>query len=284
MTNGLTADELKIYHLSLDQKYDAVRAVMVYRRIMNNPRFDDAERAHQKRLQTGVTLPVDPDDKDMVAFVAKARGQGDRIEAVDHEAKSVVARWFDSEPGRKYRALAFLEGADDEIRSLYADALENISGFDVKPDELALIATTRPGEYWKLGGQTTLQVVIEHVSEPIGCDLDSFAHDDFGPCIETHERMLAGIAKCDGIGRDGKPNKLRRDYIAENFATVPFAIGNVIVLVKICRWCFGSFIGRNNIDSNRIGYVVPKTDGYGCVGAGPITQSEYLRDESAAQR
>jgi hypothetical protein len=74
--------------------------------------------------------------------------------------------------------------------------------------------------------------------------------------------------------------------MAENFHTVPFARGNVIVLARICNQCSGAFLYRNSVDTKTIGTVEPVQDGFGSVAPGPIQRSEIAWDRqiTAAHR
>jgi hypothetical protein len=129
---------------------------------------------------------------------------------------------------------------------------------------------------------TTLEVIAELIAEDVHCDFDLFKHKECGPCIDTHNRLLEGIAECDNdcIGKDGLPDPMRREYIAARFHTVPFARGNVIVLARICDGCFNAFIYGNHVATNQIGIVEPTSDGLGSVGAGPISAREYVWDKT----
>jgi hypothetical protein len=209
-----------------------------------------------------------------------------QFENVDRRAQGIIARWFDSDKGRKFRALHFLEGADDTIRALTAKALADYGGgYGGNPGDLAVIATTRPGESWVIGGATTLQVVSELLADDAACDLNLFADTEIGPCVEGdygHHARLESLARCDQgtIDKDGRSDHFQHEYIVNNFVTVPFARGNVIVLTRICIGCWNAFLYKNSINTKEIGVIEPKSDGFGSVGPGPIPQSEIQWDKT----
>lgn len=203
------------------------------------------------------------------------RETADRFEQADRKAVSLVSRWFASAAGSTVRWLAFLEGADDRLHNMMRTAIGDEQGFDagahVGPGDLIAI---RKGEAWKLTDQATLEVIIEHVSDQVVCDLDFFAGSAFGSCMNNHAKLLKSIAKCDGVGRDGKPNKLRRDYLAERFSTVPFALGCSVVLVRACNGCLAAFAASNQIAAHTMGIVDVTPSGFGSVGVGTVQRSE----------
>lgn len=203
------------------------------------------------------------------------------LENVDRRSEALVSDWFNSEAGQKVRWLAFLDVGEPWINQIIQTALGAENGFPpeayVGPGDLVAI---RGGESWSLTGETTLETVIDDLSETLACDFEYFAGTAHGSCMETHRKLLRSIAKCDGVGRDGKPNKLRRDYLSENFYTLPFARGNTILLARVCRFCLGAFSASNHIVAHQIGIIEPPPSGFGRIGAGPITKSEYLWDKN----
>lgn len=195
-------------------------------------------------------------------------------------AESIVARWYGS-AGRKFRALHFLYGADELIRHIVKKALDAYpSGIDAKPDELIAISTTRPGDYWKINVLDDLHMVMDLMSLDFACDMDLMKNTDLAPCLEGPIAKLCENAKKEDargvIGKDGLPNPTQREYIPQYFASVPFAIGNVIVILRICTGCYGAWIYRNQIDTKKLGEIEPVSDGFGQVGGGPITRDEYI--------
>jgi hypothetical protein len=49
-----------------------------------------------------------------------------------------------------------------------------------------------------------------------------------------------------------------------------------IILARMCMSCYGAWLYKNQIDTNRIAQIEPVIDGFGSVGNGPIEKSEYL--------
>jgi hypothetical protein len=202
--------------------------------------------------------------------------------------------------GRKWLPLFFLEPADDDIRRMvdkaveaydlrFSNWIEGVGEHKFRAGDVVIIASSRPYERWNCHdfgpdnygnmphyvGSTA--ECVEHVtSEDVYCDLDIYIRTEIGSCKKRHIENLSLIAKCDGVGKDGKPNAMRRKYLKEHFFSVPFARGNMIVMVRICDLCWNGFLLKNSIQTNTTGIVEPYVDGFGSVGSGTITKSEYL--------
>jgi hypothetical protein len=215
----------------------------------------------------------------------------DRLENADRRAEAIITRWYDSEAGRRFRWVQFLEGADDTLRAITNRALKDFPDSDWEATDLLAVSTTQGGG-WRLREATTLEVIAEMISQDAACDLDLLRNTELGPCMEHHRTMLSMWRNCDrpqGIPvkcKDGLPDLSQRQYMAENFHTVPFARGNVIVLARICNQCSGAFLYRNSVDTKTIGTVEPVQDGFGSVAPGPIQRSEIAWDRqiTAAHR
>lgn len=209
------------------------------------------------------------------------------LETVDMRAESIVSRWYESATGCKFRALHFLYGADDTIRSIPESVVRHLpAGIDAGPDEIVVVSSTYAGDYWKITSLETLHMVIELMSLDIHCDLDLFKNTGLNSCAKANTKFFGSLKKLDQgcIGSDGLPNPHQREYVPQHFATVPFAWGNVVVLSRICMTCYGAWIYRNQIQIDRVGEVEPISDGFGSVGAGPITKSEYLWDQNVVEQ
>lgn len=207
------------------------------------------------------------------------------LENVDRRSEAQVSRWFNTEAGQKVRWFSFLDVGDPWIHQIIETALGTENGFapetQVGPGDLVAI---RGSETWSLAPEITLETIVDELSETVACDLDYLAGTAHGSCMVTHHKLLRGIAKCDGIGRDGKPNKMRRDYLSENFHTIPFARGNAILLARICRFCLAAFSAGNQIVAHQIGIIEPPPSGFGRIGSGPIKPSEYQWDQNVVEQ
>ncbi|WP_201368408.1 hypothetical protein [Mycobacterium intracellulare] len=205
-----------------------------------------------------------------------------RHEDVDRLAESIVARWY-AEAGSKYRALYFLFGADQMIRHVVKKALDAYpAGIDARPDELVVFSTSQPGDYWKITSFEALEMAMHLLDLDLHCDLDLFKGTDQDLCLKD-AAWLHNLKELDKEYTLRKYiNYHQREYIPQNFATVPFAVGNTIVLLRMCTPCYGAWIYRNQIDTstNRIGEIEPISDGFGQVGVGPIQPSEYIWNET----
>ncbi|WP_156675545.1 MULTISPECIES: hypothetical protein [unclassified Mycobacterium] len=207
------------------------------------------------------------------------------LENVDRRSEALLSNWFNTEAGQKVRWLCFLDVGDPWINQIIETALGTVNCFapetQVGPADLVAI---RGGESWLLAGDITLEAVIDSLSETLACDFEYFAGTAAGSCMVSHHKLLRSIAKCDGLGRDGKPNKLRRDYLSENFHTIPFGRGNTILLARVCRFCLGAFSAGNHIVAHQIGIIEPPPSGFGRIGAGPISKSEYLWNKGVVEQ
>lgn len=209
------------------------------------------------------------------------------LETVDMRAESIVSRWYESAPGRKFRALHFLYGADDTIRSIPESVVRHLpAGIDAGPDEIVVVSSTYADDYWKITSLETLHMVMELMSLDIHCDLDLFKNTELDSCAKANTKFFGSLKKLDQgcIGSDGLPNPHQREYVPQHFATVPFARGNVVVLSRICITCYGAWIYRNQIQLDRVGETEPISDGFGSVGGGPVQKSDYLWDKAVVEQ
>lgn len=206
------------------------------------------------------------------------------MENVDRLAESIVARWY-AEAGSKYRALYFLFGADDLLRHIVKKALDAYpSGINAKADEVVVFSTSQPGDYWKITSVEALEMAMHLLELDLHCDLDLFkgiADEDL--CIAQREWLHNLKEQDKQFTLEKHKNHYQREYIPKNFVTVPFAVGNTIVLLRICMACYGAWLYRNQIDTKRMSEVEPLSDGFGQVGAGPIEPSEYLVGQSTVK-
>jgi hypothetical protein len=88
----------------------------------------------------------------------------DRLENADRRAEAIITRWYDSEAGRRFRWVQFLEGADDTLRAITNRALKDFPDSDWEATDLLAVSTTQGG-VWRLREATTLQVIAEMISQ-----------------------------------------------------------------------------------------------------------------------
>ncbi|WP_204080991.1 hypothetical protein [Mycobacterium riyadhense] len=212
-----------------------------------------------------------------------------RFEKTDKQSESDSARYLHSEAGRKVRWLSSVDQGHPWIMKIIETAIGGEHGFNVGEKVRAgdLIAV-RKGEGWKITEEITLEHVIEQIEQieqtmlEAQCDMEYFAGTADGSCMESHRSMINNLRKLDEnpylVGKDGLRNPYRREYLNENFYTIPFFRGNAIVLARVCRFCLGSFSASNHIDARKLEIIEPK-QGFGTVGAGQITKGEYLWDK-----
>lgn len=287
MTITLLDDaERRIYALSVEQKYDPDRAVFAHRKV--EAISDPETRSHQRRILTGVLLPVDPENQDSSDFAGCSKIIAD-YEKTDGQAEAAWTRYQNSEAGRKARFFSFLDQGDSWITKLIATAIGEEHGFNlgehVRAGDLTAV---RKGEGWKITEQITLEDVIQHIEqaalEPL-CDMEYHAGTASGSCMESHKMMINNLKKLDEdpylVGTDGLRNPYRRGYVAEHFLTVPFFRGNTIVVARVCKSCLNAFSASNQLDLNKLGTVEPSPSGFGAIGGGPIERSEYAWDQDA---
>jgi hypothetical protein len=263
-------DQYTVFRNLSDEAKARVRARAAAQRVKADP---DHEAQIAARVATATQAVIDgKTPSPTVVAIA------DRIEAAQNRSETWVHSFYTG-IGRRFLPIHFLSGADDGIRAMTAKAASlPIVKSNARPGDLVAVATSRP-EKWILGDTTTPEVVMERIQHDVHCDLDLLAGTEDGSCMDRHyghHHMLSLLAKCDGIGKDGKPDAMRRDYIEKHFFTVPFSHGDLIVFARICNMCWGAFLYKNNIDTKEIGIIEPKSDGFGSIGPGPIRKKEYI--------
>jgi len=281
-------DETQLYRLSVEQKYDPVRAVKAYRWV--EAISDPEEREHARRHLTGVILPVNPADKDAIAFVTASKAIADRIEAAESDISGWVENYY-AKTAPAYKPAYLLFGAEPRFRKVVARALAAYSNFfsnDVSTEPgithtrnerwwikaqtaPVVISTSRPGHRWLIDGNQTLDSVYKNIKKDIWCDID-----------------LSGIGYCiDRMRKDRAENNLGSyidaGVIPNRSSVLPFQNGNTLILVHVCWQCWQTYVLDQKINIKACEVVEPFDDGFGSVG-GPINQSEYLWDRRAVKQ
>ena len=245
---------------------------------------NNIDLARRVAAATDHVIKARPFDEPIYADISQVQA----FENVDRKAESIVSQWYNTTAGRKFRALHFLYGADDTIRFIAEKALKSYpTGINAGFDELIAFSPARPGDYWKITNLDDLHMVMELLSLDIHCDLDLFKNTEPDSCMKTNTKFFDGLKRLDQggcVGKDGLPNPHQREFIPNYFGTVPFARGNILVLSRICMTCYGAWIYRNHIDTNKIGEIEPLNDGFGRVGGGPIIKSEYLWNQNVVEQ
>lgn len=288
MNSQLSDEDMRVYQLAQQQRLDPVRAVLDNRKVAAIS--DSEQRMRVRRHLTGVTLPLDPDDEDMANFVATSQALADRFEAAQCRGESAVAAVNDDDKMKRFRVFNFLYGADDTIRNVVKKIVDSLPKIQIDPGDVVAVSTTSAQDalFWHVSDAATLRAAIDKTTYEVMCDFRLLDPDDtvFGPCMTHHKNRLERLKKLDRpncVGRDGLPEPHKRDYLKEHFFTIPFAVGNIVILARICDLCLGAFLYVNRIDTNKIGEIEPICDGFGSVGGGPITASESSWDDDTVK-
>jgi hypothetical protein len=187
--------------------------------------------------------------------------RGEQYLATWLTTEDIETRWDADNPA--YRWIHMLFGAPNaDLLRRPADQAADAFAMSTAPGVPAIIATCRLGEPWVMHSAWELRAAISAISEETHCDLRLSDGTEFGSCIDRHARQLELIERFDGTDERGEWGKLRREYLAKEFVTVPFARGDLVILARFCRWCLASFQGLNRIDSRTCQFDEPYTDGF----------------------
>ncbi|SON62252.1 hypothetical protein MSIMFI_03773 [Mycobacterium simulans] len=251
--------ERRIYDLSIAQKYDPERAVFAHRVVA---KISDTEcRAHQRRLLTGVVLPIDPEDKDIVDFTTYSKAIADQIEAARRQVESWVEHYYEkTAPGLMGAHLLF--GAESRLRQIVAKALAAYHNYFTDPAYLPKIyvggsysgpivyATSRPGERFLIRRNRTFDSVAEDLKNDIWCDLDINGN---GHCIRAMRYTQENMQYCENI-------EINTSLL------FPFAVGDMVIFARFCRACWTAFAEQEKIIRQDCKIFSPFADGFGEVG------------------
>jgi hypothetical protein len=53
-----------------------------------------------------------------------------------------------------------------------------------------------------------------------------------------------------------------REFIASSFVTLPVARGDLVILVRVCSWCYGAYLKQNAVDPSACVVDEPYSDGF----------------------
>jgi hypothetical protein len=260
------SDDERIYQMAIGQRLDPARAVTAHRRVQAIADAD--EREGVRRQLTGVVLPTEDDAGDLLALVGRTRGE--QYSAAQREAESWVERYF-QKTAPAFMAAHLLFGVDPFFRSVVSKAMAVYDNFFYKdgdgitheyekefgdewffdrvvgPDTPIVITTSRPGHRWAIRNGMCFDSVLNLVKEDSWCDLDM---SGAGVCIDSMRRI-----KNDTF-----------DYVSDTPTgpfLLPFANGNIVVLVRTCYGCWCQYTKEHKIKTKKCEIVTPIVDGFG---------------------
>ncbi|MCA2255703.1 hypothetical protein JF710_21220 [Mycobacterium intracellulare] len=246
----------------------------------------------ERKCREGVSRPELAEG--LINILQNKPPQADTKQLAKHEnvavlAESLVSHWYEN-AGNKFKPFYFLYGADEkQLRRIVKQALDAYpNGIDAKPDELIVFSTSQPGEYWKIASVEALEMAIQLLELDLHCDLELLKGTEVGSCMKNAEWLhkLKERDEQETI-RFNMPKPVHhnaQEFVPNWFVSLPVAVGNTIVLLRICTTCYGAWLYRNHVDTSRVGEIESFSDGFGSVGGGPIEKSEYLWDKTVVEQ
>lgn len=174
--------------------------------------------------------------------------------------EAVEERFYETNPERRW--IQLLTPVADALRRP-ADQAAEAFRFATAPDLPAILATCRPHEPWVMHSADDLDHAYAAVANEIHCDLqingpvviDRKRH---ASCVDWFAHCLQTVRRADGPNR-----QLERDFFAQNFLTIPVARGDLVILMRVCCWCLGAFLGQNAVDPAKCIVEQGYSDGFG---------------------
>jgi hypothetical protein len=224
------------------------------------------------------------------------RTAGDDIEAcwriTDYTAESFYERWLE------LRWFDLLTGADDRLRKPADDAAAAFT-MGTAPGLPAIVATSRPSQPWVMHSPDDFETACAAIEGDIHCDLQISGptvidRKRYAKCVDWFQSITA--PKTSPPGCDERTSEVlrqdregyNRDLIVESFTTLPVARGDLIVLVRVCRWCLGAYLSQNGVRSAECIVEELHSDGFGSLLVWgeppepveePVYESDFEDDE-----
>lgn len=221
-----------------------------------------------------VTTPLDPEVRqrihDATRHCIESPPDATPMMATEQQVQNVLRSWlateaveerfYEANPERRW--IQLLTPVADALRRP-ADQAAEVFRLATAPELPAIVATCRPHEPWVMHSADDFDTACAAIANEIHCDLqingpvviDRKRHascvDWFGHCLET-------VRRADGTNR-----QLEREFFQQNFLTVPVARGDLLILMRVCCWCLGAFVGQNAVDSAKCVVESGYSDGFG---------------------
>lgn len=211
--------------------------------------------------------PLTPEMKTEMADGLAAIMAGNPTPEIRQMAKQFETTWRATEfateqfyqDAPELRWLDLNTGADDRLRRAADEAAQAFS-IATAPGIPAVVATCRPGAPWVMNTPADLADATAAIADETHCDLRMTDGTSFGSCMERHRQFLNNVHRWDG-----SLGQARRQYFAEHFVTVPFARGDLIILVRFCTYCLNTFLAQNAIDPAKCVVSESYSDGFGSI-------------------
>jgi hypothetical protein len=120
-----------------------------------------------------------------------------------------------------------------------------------------------------------LENAYEAIAGEIHCDLQVSGQpvidgQRFDSCVAWYEHVTTwkpkrtgSYSSIDDTRRQADHRLWAGEFIAKNFVTVPVARGDLLILVRVCGWCFGAFLKQNSVDFAKCVVEELYSDGFG---------------------
>ncbi|MGV7277024.1 hypothetical protein PJJ83_07960 [Mycobacterium kansasii] len=183
------------------------------------------------------------------------------IESVWRTTGSVVERYYEQWPERRWYDLLF--PAEPLLRQP-ADRAAEAFALATAPGVPAIVATCRVSEPWVMHSSADFDAAFEAIAGDLHCDLQIseptvIDRKRYVNCLDWHRNWLEIVKRADGP--DGQ---LQREFFEQNFVTLPVARGDLIILVRVCGWCYGAFLKNFAVDHQAcVIEEPPYDDGFG---------------------
>jgi hypothetical protein len=221
-----------------------------------------------------VTKPLDPEVKqrihDATRHCIESPTDATPMIATEQQVQDVLRSWLATEAVEERFYEAHAERRWIQLLTPVADALRRPAEqaaeafrFATAPDLPAILATCRPHEPWVMHSAEDLDHAYAVIANEIHCDLQIN-----GPVVidrKRHASCVDWFAHCLQTVRraDGTNGQLERDFFAQNFLTIPVARGDLVILMRVCCWCLGAFLGQNAVDPAECAVENIYSDGFG---------------------
>ncbi|WP_142393942.1 hypothetical protein [Mycobacterium kansasii] len=174
--------------------------------------------------------------------------------------EAVEERFYEARPERRW--IQLLTPVADLLRRP-ADVVAEAFRLTTTPGLPAIVATSRAAEPWVMHSADDLDRAYAAIAGDVHCDLQISGpviidRKRYASCVDWYRHHLAIVKRADGLN-----GQLQREFFEQNFVTIPVARGDLLILVRVCGWCLGAFLGQNAVDSTKCVVDEPYSDGFG---------------------
>lgn len=183
------------------------------------------------------------------------------IESVWRVTGSTVEHFYEQWPERRWYDLLF--PAEPLLRRP-ADRAAEAFALATAPGVPAIVATCKVTEPWVMHSAEDFDAAYEAVSGELWCDFQIsepvvIDRKRYATCLDWYRNWLEIVRRADGAN-----GRLEREFFEDNFVTLPVARGDLIILVRVCGWCYGAFLTKYTVAHQAcVIEVPPYDDGFG---------------------